>query len=115
MSDSIIDGWAILELMGHRRLAGHLSEVQIGGASFIRIDVPADLPGDDPASVPFGATQIYSPAAIYCVTPCDEDTARKVATLNRPAPVHRWELPAAPGPDSPPGEDDFADQYQLAD
>jgi hypothetical protein len=33
VSDSIIDGWAILELMGHRRLAGHLSEVQIGGAS----------------------------------------------------------------------------------
>ena len=34
------EGWAILELMGHRRLAGKLSEAIIGGASFIRIDVP---------------------------------------------------------------------------
>lgn len=34
------EGWAVLELMGHRKLGGLLSETQIGGASFIRIDVP---------------------------------------------------------------------------
>lgn len=39
------EGWAILELMGHRRLAGHISEAQIGGASFIRIDVPNGCTG----------------------------------------------------------------------
>ena len=42
MSENVntFEGWAILELMGHRRLAGLLSETQIGGAAFIRIDVP---------------------------------------------------------------------------
>ena len=32
--------WAVLELFGHQRLAGLVSEVQIGGASFVRVDVP---------------------------------------------------------------------------
>jgi hypothetical protein len=33
-------GWAIIELMGHRRLAGWLSEEEVAGAAFLRIDVP---------------------------------------------------------------------------
>lgn len=95
MSDNVFDTWAILELMGHRRMAGYLTEVQVGGSSFIRIDLPADLPGVENTESDFGATQLYSPSAVYCITPCTEDTARKVAVLNRPAPVQRWELPAA--------------------
>jgi len=50
--------WAILELMGHRRLAGLVSEQQIGGASFIRIDIPGK---DGPLLSEFQATQFYSP------------------------------------------------------
>jgi hypothetical protein len=77
------EGWVILELMGHRRLAGWLTEQEVAGAAFLRLDVP-DV-----------GTQYYSPSAVYCITPTSEETARQVATLNRPAPVHRWELPAA--------------------
>jgi hypothetical protein len=87
------EGWAILELMGHRRLAGYLSEQAIGGAAFIRIDVPGD--GDAPV-----ASQFYSGAAVYCITPTTEAIARAVAKRCDPAPVQRWELapalPAAP-------------------
>jgi hypothetical protein len=87
------EGWAILELMGHRRLAGRLTEVPGGAlAGFIRIDVP----GEGDAVV---ATQFYAPSAIYCVTPTTEETARAVAASSRPAPVQRWELPAAPRED----------------
>lgn len=82
--DETFEGWAILELMGHRRLAGHLSEQEIGGASFIRIDVPGK---DTPV-----ATQFYSSAAVYCITPTSEDIARKIAARSNPAPVTRWEL-----------------------
>jgi hypothetical protein len=32
--------WAVLELMGHRRLGGKVSEQEIAGAAFLRIDVP---------------------------------------------------------------------------
>ncbi|MEU8278192.1 hypothetical protein ACFYOK_37505 [Microbispora bryophytorum] len=86
------EGWAILELMGHRRLAGHLSEQEIAGASFLRIDVPGD---EEQAA----ATQFYSPSAVYAITPTTEETARAVARGRRPAPVQRWEIAAPPAPD----------------
>lgn len=79
-------GWAILELMGHRRLGGYIQEQEIGGAPFIRIDIPSQ-DGN-------GATQFYSPAAVYCITPTAEETARRLAAIAVPAPVSRWELPA---------------------
>ncbi len=83
------EGWAILELMGHRRLAGRVSEAEIAGAKLLRIDVPGE--GDS-----VKATQFYSAAAVYCLTPTTEETARKVAALAAPAPVQQWELPALP-------------------
>lgn len=80
------EGWTILELMGHRRLAGYVREQTIGGAAFIRIDVPGDGDGNV-------ATQFYSPSAVYCMTPTTEELARKVALGARPAPVTQWDLP----------------------
>jgi hypothetical protein len=83
------EGWAILELMGHRRLAGHLGEQQVAGAAFLRLDIPD---GDGP-----GLTQLYAPAAVYAITPTTEEIARAVAAHTMsPAPVSRCELPAAP-------------------
>lgn len=81
--------WAIVELMGHRRLAGWLTEQEIAGKGFLRLDVPA-VDGQP------GASQLYSPNAVYCITPTTEDLARRVAAGSRPEPVQRWELPAAP-------------------
>lgn len=86
------EGWAILELMGHRRLAGYVREQNVAGAGFLRIDVPD--PKED-AERPFSATQLYAPGAIYCITPTTEDIACRLARANQPAPVSRWELPAA--------------------
>lgn len=85
------DEWAVLELMGHRRLAGRVSEQEIGGANMIRIDVPGDPP----------ATQFYSAAAVYCITPVSEELARQVAQSSRPQPVSRWELPAPEDEETP--------------
>jgi hypothetical protein len=82
-------GWAILELMGHRRLAGFLTEQEVAGQGLIRIDV---FPGDAEVAV---ASQMYSPAAVYCITPTSEETARAVAQSSQPRPVERWELPPA--------------------
>jgi hypothetical protein len=78
--------WAIVELMGHRRLAGYIREVEIAGKGFLRLDIPT---GESTA------TQLYNPAAVYAITPTSEDTARRVAALSQPEPVQRWELPAA--------------------
>lgn len=79
------EGWAILELMGHRRLGGHVKVQELAGAPFFRIDVPS-VEGET------FATQFYSPAAVYCMTPTTEETARAIAKREQPAPVHLYEL-----------------------
>ena len=87
-ADGRFEGYAILELMGHRKLAGRLSEQEIAGQAFVRIDIP----GPD-ADIDI-ATQFYSAAAIYAITPTTEELARAVATGYQPQPVTRWELQA---------------------
>lgn len=77
--------WAILELMGHRRLAGKVTHAVIGGGAFLRIDVP-NKDGDY-------STQYYSPGAVYCITPTTEEIARTVAIQSQPEPVYHWEFP----------------------
>jgi hypothetical protein len=93
-SDGIFEGWAILELMGHRKLAGYVSEVEVAGRGMLRLDVPRAAAESDS----WRATQFYSPQALYCLTPTDEATARALASRNQPEPVTRWELPAAVPP-----------------
>lgn len=82
------EGWSIVELMGHRRLAGYVTEQEIAGAGMLRIDVPGE--GDE-----VHASQFYSPSSLYCLTPVTEEVARGLAARTKPAPVQRWELPAA--------------------
>lgn len=85
MSDEAADfGWAILELMGHRRLAGRVSLQELGGASFVRIDLPE-------TESRAAATQFYNPNAVYALTPTMESVALALAD-RAPEPVSRWEL-----------------------
>ena len=83
--NQIFAEWVILELMGHRRLAGFLSEQEIAGKGFLRLEIPGQP----------GATQLYNPTSVYCITPTTEAIARAVAATSQPSPVQRWELPAA--------------------
>lgn len=83
------EGWAILELMGHRRLAGYVSEVELAGAGMLRLDIPAVGDGADEN---MATTQFYSPSSLYCLTPTTEEVARRAAYLSMPRPVSRWEL-----------------------
>ncbi len=66
------EGWAIVELMGHRQTAGRVAEVEYAGARMLRVDSPK------PDSAEMIVTQFYGGSAIYCLTPCEEDTARKL-------------------------------------
>jgi len=102
MSETRFEGWAILELMGHRRLAGYVSECAVAGTKLLRIDVP-DASGKDVL------TQMYGPQAIYCLTPTTEEVVRRLAELNRPEPVHPCELPAS----QIPQRVDDSDLYDL--
>jgi hypothetical protein len=79
--------WAIVEMLGHRRVAGRVREVQVAGAGFLRLDIPATEGHAE-------QTQYIAPGSVYALHPVDEATARAVAAYTRPEPVHRWELPA---------------------
>jgi len=87
-STPAFDEWAIVELLGHRRVAGRVSEVQIAGAGFLRIDIPAA------ASHP-ARTQFIAPGAIYALHPVDEATATAAARSWRAEPISRYELQRA--------------------
>jgi hypothetical protein len=62
--------WAIVELMGHQRMAGEITEVTIAGHGFIRIDVPA-------TSKAPAFTRMVSPSSIYAINPTTQDLARR--------------------------------------
>jgi hypothetical protein len=79
--------WALLELFGHQRLAGLVTEVQLGGASFVRVDVP-----EDGKKKGWKLTKMYNPSAIYSITPVTEDTARMIAKTVSGEPVTRWDV-----------------------
>ena len=84
MSEETYASWSILALLGHRRLAGFVTEQEIAGKGFLRIEIPG--PGETKT------TQFYSPDSVYGLTPTTEEIARRVAARDRPAPVHPWEL-----------------------
>ena len=89
--------WAIVELMGHQKIAGHLTEETFAGGAFLRVDVPAT------AAQP-AFSKFYGDKAVYCITPVSEDLARAAAEGMRPRAVEQWELPRLPGPDESDGE-----------
>lgn len=78
-------GWSVLELLGHRRVAGYVTEQTIAGAALLRVDIP----------LPDGATltQFYAPASLYAMTPVSEEAAHLVAAHSPPQVLHSWELP----------------------
>jgi len=80
----IYDGWAILELMGHVRMAGRVTEESHFGVALGRIDIP---------NAEGYTTQYFGGSSIYRLTPTTEAIARSVALHNQPAPVRTWELP----------------------
>ncbi len=96
-------GWAILELMGHRKLVGYISEAEIAGRPLLRIDVPQEPP----------VTEFYSPDAVYCISPTTEATVRGIiAHGRRREPVSRYEVPLqlpAPQRESEIEADSFED------
>lgn len=98
------ESWVILELMGHQKIAGHLREVTIGGAPFLRVDVP-DKDGKPRFS------RMYSPGAVYAINPVSKQiaigaAARMAASV---APVSVYDLVQLRG-DKQIGDGDEVDE-----
>lgn len=95
--------WGILELMGHVRMAGFITEEELFGGKIGRIDIP----GADGKAI----TQYFGGHTLYRLTPVSEDVARRFAERNRPRPVHIYEL-ALPAP-SVSTDDEYDDEIEF--
>lgn len=72
--------WAIVEIMGHRRLAGRIQQVSRFGADMLRIDRPMQ----DGTFV----TEFYGGSSLYAVRPTTEELARAAEqSWNDPRPI----------------------------
>lgn len=93
MTDTKQTFWALVELMGHQKIAGLVSEVEMGGAKLLRVDVP-DTPEQPPqgwrdASPAIPAyTRFVGGAAIYAITPMSEEACRALIASLRIDPVY---------------------------
>jgi hypothetical protein len=90
MAAESFEGWAIIEFMGHVRIAGYVKPEEHYGAPMIRVDTPGE--GDKTS------TQLYAPGALYCITPVSEEVARHASQSMRRAPLNQWDLQLLPPP-----------------
>jgi hypothetical protein len=90
------DNWCIVELFGHQKISGKVTEQVIAGQGFIRVDVPA-------TSRHPSFTRLFGSGAIYSITPVEAEIAQTAAE-------HIWIEPVtvyiAPGNQLAAGDDD---------
>jgi DNA polymerase-3 subunit epsilon len=106
------DMHCVVELFGHSRISGKVTEQAIGGATFLRIEVPKTTKRE-------GFTRFYGAGAIYSITPVDEKVAAAMAESLEVEPVSEWtlrqamqKLLAAPAPD---GREDWDSSMEWPD
>ena len=71
-----LKSWALVELFGHQRIVGFLSQQTFGTGVLFRVDVPDLL--KKTKVVRKGFTRYFGLSAIYSITPVDEDTVRRM-------------------------------------
>lgn len=93
--------WAIVQLFGRKVIAGKISEVTIAGGDMLRVDVP-EINGQA------AFTNFYGHAAIYGITPTDEESGMHAVEHFRTRPVDKWTVPDRTA--LPPG---FGDEEEI--
>ena len=83
MEQERFEAWGIVDLFGHTRLAGRISEQTIGGETFIRVDVPNGEGFHTP---------LFGKGAIYGMSLTDEAIARNTAKRSEARPVSAYEV-----------------------
>ena len=68
MTEVVFEGWAIVELMGHRQRGGYVKDVEMFGGKLLRIDIPVDHEKT--------VTEFYGCSALYALRPCTEEIVR---------------------------------------
>ena len=94
MEQERFEAWGIVDLFGHTRLAGRISEQTIGGETFIRVDVPN--------GVDTYHTRLFGKGAIYGMSLTDEAIARSFAKRAEVRPVSSYDVAQLIKDNTPP-------------
>lgn len=86
MNEAKFESWGLVELFGHQRVAGRITEQQVGGCNFVRVDIPQ---GEG------FYTRLFGQGAIYAINLTDEAAARVLATRYADRPPYAYELESA--------------------
>lgn len=144
VAQSSFEGWAIVEMMGHRKEIGFVTTQAFGQAVMFRVDTP-EFPGgefilDRPEYVQTnGSTSrmlpagtkvkresiparscLIAPGSLYAINPCSEAAARVAIERGTHRPLALVELPpgmALPGASAAVEDDEYGDDddYEDAD
>lgn len=138
---SSFTGWAVVEMMGHRREIGYVTTEYFGPAAMFRVDTP-ELPEREfvlthPEYAEMDGTQKWcpagskvkrapspartcfvAPASLYAMNPCTEEAARTAIEKLTARPLLLIEaplgaLPAASAPSEELDEDDCPDCHRA--
>ena len=102
MTETTFENFCIVELFGHQKIAGKVTEQVIAGQGFIRVDVP-------PTKRTSQFTRLYGSGAIYSITPVSEEIAIAAAEQIYVEPVSVY---IAPSHQLPIDDDD--DELDMA-
>ena len=85
MDTQKIELFAVVELFGHQRIAGKITEHNFGSSTFVRIDVP------ETPSQP-GFTRLVNPTAIYAINPVTEEVMITMANNIQQKPIEAYDV-----------------------
>jgi len=88
-----LKAWALVEIFGHQRIVGYLTQQAFGSAVMFRVDVP-DLTKDGKVVRP-GFTRYLGVSSIYSITPVDEQTVRDLLPSISGAPARPYSISAS--------------------
>lgn len=83
--ESKLELFAIVELFGHQRVAGKVTEQTVGSSTFVRIDVP-----ETNSQPPF--SRMVNPSAIYAINPVTEEVMLHMAQDFQQKPIEAWDI-----------------------
>lgn len=133
VKQSSFEGWAVVEMMGHRKEIGFVTTQAFGQAVLFRVDVPelperefilespeyANANGEGLRWCPVGTkvkrganparSCLVAPSSLYAINPCSEEAALKLIERNVARPLIVLELPEQAA--LPPASDESDDSY----
>ncbi len=75
---------AIVELFGHARISGEVTEQNVAGSAFVRVDVP------ETEKQP-SFTRPFNPQAIYAINPVTEEVMLHAANQIEAKPIEAYD------------------------